>query len=43
MEKQKITDRQSNFEKEKSRWGNQTSCLQNVLPSCSHQKSMVLA
>ena len=43
MEIQKISDRQSNLEKEEWNWRNQPACLQALLQSHSHQDSMVLA
>ena len=43
METQKIPNSQSNLDKEKWNWKNQTPWLQTILQSYSHQNSMVLA
>ena len=43
METQKTLNSQSNLEKEKWSWRNQTLGLQTILQSYSHQDSMVLA
>ena len=43
MERQKALNSQSNLEKEEWNWRNQSSWLQTILQSYSHQDSMVLA
>ena len=43
METQKTSNSQSNLEKGEGNWKNQTSWLQTILQSYSHQDSMVLA
>ena len=43
METQKTANSQRSLEKEEWSWRNQTSWLQSVLQSYSHQNSMVLA
>ena len=43
METQKTLNSQSSLEKEKWSWRNQTSWLQIILQSYSHQNSMILA
>ena len=43
METQKTSNNQSNLEKEEWNWRNQSSCLQPILQSYSHQDSMVPA
>ena len=43
MEKQKTPNNQSNIEKEKQNWRNQTPWLQTLLQSYSHQNSMAMA
>ena len=43
MEIEKISNSQSNLEKEEWNWRNQAACLQTLLQSHSHQDSMVLA
>ena len=43
MEIQKISNSQSNLEKEEWNWRNQPALLQTILQSHSHQDSMVLA
>ena len=43
METQKISNNQSNLEKEKQSWKNQGLWLQTILQSYSNQDSMVLA
>ena len=43
METQKISNSQSNLEKEKLSWRNQAPWLQTILQSYSHQNSMVLS
>ena len=43
MEIQKAPNSQSNLEKEEWNWRNQSSRLQIILQSYSHQDSMVLA
>ena len=43
MESQRTLNSQSNLEKEKWSWRNQTPWLQTILQSDSHQNSMVLA
>ena len=43
METQKTPNSQSNLEKEKHSWKNQTPRLQTILQSYSNQDSMVLA
>jgi len=42
METQKTLNNQSNLEEGKQNWRNLASCLQTILQSYSHQKSMVL-
>jgi len=42
METQKSSESQSNLEKEEWNWRNQTSGLQAILQSYSHQDSMLL-
>ena len=42
MEIQKISNSQSNLEKEEWNWRNQPAKLQSLLQSHSHQDSMVL-
>ena len=42
METQKTLNNQSNLEKGKQNWRNLAPCLQTILQSHSHQKSMVL-
>ena len=41
--KKKISNSQSNLEKEEQTWRNQPACLQALLQSHNHQDSMVLA
>ena len=43
LEAQMTPNSQSNLEKEEWCWRNQSAWLQNILQSCSHQDSMVLA
>ena len=43
MATQKTLNSQSNLEKEKGSWRNQSPCLQTILKSYSNQDSMVLA
>ena len=42
METQKTLNNQSNLEEGKQNWRNLAPCLQTILQSHSHQKSMVL-
>lgn len=42
METQKILNSQSNLQKGKCFWKNQTPCLQSILQSYSNQNSMLL-
>ena len=42
MKTQKISNNQSNFEKEEWNWRNQPAWLQAILPSYSYQGSMVM-